>query len=73
MFAQVLSRHDTPSARSHPPIFWNSFTSLRFGIRPGYRWDGVDRGNGWEDKIVAKSMNDKYKADLAHKWATADM
>ncbi|CAM9426956.1 unnamed protein product [Ascophyllum nodosum] len=45
----------------------------RFGIRPGYRWDGVDRGNRWEEKIVEKWVDNKYKADLAHKWATADM
>ncbi|CAN0379931.1 unnamed protein product, partial [Hapterophycus canaliculatus] len=43
------------------------------GIRPGYRWDGNDRGNGWESRIVAKGVDNNYKAELAYKWATADM
>jgi len=30
----------------------------RFNIRPGYRWDGVDRGNKWEDRVLASLIKD---------------
>ena len=47
--------------------------SNRYGIQPGYRWDGVPRGNGWEAKLVALSARKAAGSEARHKYAVAEM
>lgn len=45
----------------------------RFGIKPGYRWDGVVRGNGFEEERIKAINRRKWEAEMAHMNNTADL
>lgn len=40
----------------------------RYGIRPGHRWDGVDRGNGFEKEYFAAQNHRKNLKELDYAW-----
>jgi len=45
----------------------------RFGIMPGYRWDGVVRGNGFEDRFLSEKNRKKLEETESYKWSMEDI
>jgi pre-mRNA-splicing factor CWC26 len=45
----------------------------RMGIRPGYRWDAVDRGNGFEKRVMQKMNERSSLREDEYKWSVSDL
>lgn len=54
--------------KSSGKTYQGAFEPNRYGIKPGWRWDGVDRGNGFERKWFAARNKAKDRQELEYAW-----
>ncbi|XP_067662520.1 BUD13 homolog [Haliotis asinina] len=66
-------KNKDPNVKERPKYSGPAPPPNRFKIMPGYRWDGVDRSNGFEKQIFAKMSEKRATEKLAYKWSVEDM
>lgn len=66
--AQFVTTKKKKRTKTGRPLYQGSFQPNRFGIRPGYRWDGVDRSIGFEKKWFEARNRKKDMEDLKYAW-----
>lgn len=66
--AQFVTTTKKKKSKSGRPMYQGSFAPNRFGIRPGYRWDGVDRGIGFEKRWFDARNKKKDEEALRYHW-----
>jgi pre-mRNA-splicing factor CWC26 len=68
--AMFLKEKKEGKSVSGKPVYKGAFPPNRYGIRPGYRWDGVDRSNGWEAEIFKTRNRRMRNKELDFAWQT---
>lgn len=67
---QFMESKKKDTSRMGRPLYAGHAAPNRYGIRPGAKWDGVDRGNGFEaDWFKARNQRSRLEA-LSYAWQT---
>jgi pre-mRNA-splicing factor CWC26 len=66
--AAFLTSKKKGVSKTGKPLYKGAAPPNRYSILPGHRWDGVDRGNGFEKKWFQAQNVRKNRAQLEHDW-----
>ncbi|XP_042868921.1 BUD13 homolog [Penaeus japonicus] len=73
MLEYMMNKQVKESKQPLKPLYKGPFPPNRFNIRPGYRWDGVDRSSGFENQWFERQNNKRAVEEDAYKWSVSDM
>ncbi|KAK9480129.1 Pre-mRNA-splicing factor of RES complex-domain-containing protein [Lipomyces japonicus] len=59
--AFVAKRKEAKTSATGLKIYQGAYPFNRFSIPPGHRWDGVDRSNGFEARVLEKRRSEKER------------
>jgi pre-mRNA-splicing factor CWC26 len=66
--AQFLTKKKSGKSITGKPLYKGAAPPNRYGIRPGHRWDGVDRGNGFEKEYFTAQNRRRNLKELDYAW-----
>ncbi|KAL8715017.1 MAG: hypothetical protein Q9220_000974 [cf. Caloplaca sp. 1 TL-2023] len=66
--AQFLTKKKQGKSVTGKALYSGAFMPNRYGIRPGHKWDGVDRGNGFEKQYFAARNRKRDLKELDYAW-----
>lgn len=66
--ARFLEKKKVGKSVSGRPLYRGAAEPNRYGIRPGYRWDGVDRSTGFEKEYFRSRNRRENLKNLDYAW-----
>ena len=66
--AMFLTKKKEGKSKTGLPLYQGPSAPNRYGIRPGHRWDGVDRSNGFEKEWFGARNKVQRRGELEYQW-----